>query len=491
MAVANTEQTCQQLNTSINKISTDKFSEIEFDAVRRTLLPGSNSSEQRLDYHDDIIHIKNGPFDLDVINVEVEKIIQACDTIFKDSGMPPAKPEFITNLAFKTNRETNERELIGYGYILFADRRITKILIGFDLDGEIRAEVDDDDFEVDMTMSWSDITIACNNKANEINVNLLTPLVYFKPLYINTDELKDIYRRITIDTAKHDGTYVDGMEANIVVPECYHITLSPFRIKKVDDKYDSDKLICPVFPIDVSIAKLRSQVLSFTTNPNKSHIVREKDVNYHRLYPYINNVDNHDGKTRTVVIYFDPSTQDAQKALNFIRTYFIDDKNGNTVKLYFNYRKNGINPFSSGMNEPQPGSGVIEDKEGGLSVDYNMKRDTSNPKRGGGKPFGRGRGRSSGSSSNKPTRGQQPSYQVKKDDSHGNTIIFNGKSSNNASNNNWRVKKDSVSDKKPTYQSNRNDNSSNSGWRQNVKSKKTPYIKPLAKNSDLFNTLAE
>ncbi len=428
MAAVDTEQQ-QEVNynfsllyKSINNLSSVKYDESTFNAIRHKLIPTYNSSSQCLQYHDDIVHIKNGPFDLDTINSEIIKIIQRCDTLFKKINTSPAKQQFITNLAFKTNRETNERELLGYGYILFEDRRISKLIIGFDLDGEILASVecDEPEFEVDMSMSWAAITTEFINRENDMVITLLDPLIKFDTIPIDTPELRNSYYRIILDTAKHDETYEEGMEDNIQIPSSYQILVNPFRVKSVNKDYDSDKLICPIFPKHASISKLRSHILIFATTPNKPHIVRSNNTTQHRLYPYINNLDNHDGNARTVVIYFDPSTQDAQKALNFIRTYYVDDKNEKIVKLYFNYRRKGVNPFISNMNEPLLGSGIIEDLESGSKADYKIKRDSKK------KEFKFNRGHNSFD-----RKDRNKSCQLKE-----NTTVINNRWKNNKINNN-------------------------------------------------------
>ena len=416
-----TDQNCSPLYDSINNLSSTKYGETEFNAVIKTLLPAHNNADKRLKYHDDIIHIKNGPFDLDVINIEISSIIEQCDVLFKNAGMSPAKKFFTLNLAFKTNRENNERELLGYGSILFEDRRIAKLLIGFGLDGEIRSELDNNvlDVEVDFTMSWADLTMEAIDRANKIVVTLLDPLVKFRSMSLYS-EMATTYRRILVDTAKHDNVYRTGFEDSIIIPESYDIITSAFRIKEIDITYDHDKLICPMFPKNALISKLRSNILIFSTDQNKSHIVRENNVNYHRLYPYINNVDNRDNEPLTLVIYFDPSTQDAQKAISFIRTYYAEDKSGHTSKVYFNYRKKGINPYSHGMNMPQLGSGIHEDLESGSNADYTIK---SNNKK-----------------SNTKQKGDRRNYQ---NNQQNNSTVFNGRRSrdNHTSAHDWRQKR--------------------------------------------------
>ena len=488
-----------QILLSINNLSSLKYSETEFAAVRKTLLPGYNSSDQRLKYHDDLVHIKNGPFDVDAVTPLVKQVIEQCNTLFINANMEPAKNRFILNLAFKTNRDTGQRELLGYGSILLEDRRICKLLIGFDLHGEIMADVvngndenESNDYDFG-NMTWADIWSDEQRKEQNYDIKLSEPLVKFPECDLKTQELRDAYYRITLDTAKHDNSYYPGMETDIIIPEKYQITVMPFRIKDVDSEFDCDKLICPEFPGNGSISELRQNVLPFATTPNKSHIVRvnpsgrctmrEENATQHRLYPYINNIDNKNKTTKTVVIYFDPSTQDAQKALNFIRTYFVPTSDGNTSKVYFRYRKANVNPFEYGMNEPKPGSGIISDKDDdNMKANYKLRKEkhTNNHPRGGGMP-GRmsknrgGFGRSRGTSDSYKPRG----YNVKKDLYGQSTIIFNGESRKPAD-------EQPQVDKADVYQP-PHVNNQNAGWR-GAKSKNRRSKQPTT-STNIFETL--
>lgn len=232
---------------------------------------------------------------------------------------------------------------VGFGYIRVSNSEFFHLLAGRNADGTERIEyIDDpdwvepdpagqDDLSLKPGQSWADFAEEEERYICPKIKRTLPPLLTL-PGYSLDSKQQVEYKQLIVENAKRAGTYEDGMENKISVPEVGTFETSPAFVTDVEDNQCHNVLCTRKVPAWVTEKKLKTIFANYTTDTVTKQKRRVGGQVIVDTYPFVTiNAE------RNAFITFDPKTRDAQFALLMTKKLDLQEEGGKVATLIFTH----------------------------------------------------------------------------------------------------------------------------------------------------------
>jgi hypothetical protein len=235
----------------------------------------------------------------------------------------PLETKFKINLiVLRDNRP------VGYGYIRLTNSKVYNILCGKNTDGSERyEEYEDPDWvapEESESTDWADMM---DDECPTIK-KYLEPIVKLQGYKLD-DKQKTMLKDQMIETAKHDGTYREGMTFEINDFENFEVS-SAF-VYQVEDNLCDNILCARKIPTTINETMLKNFFTPYVSDSKTKVKRRQRGQMVQDTYPFVT-INNE----RIAFVTFDPKTNDAQFALLMTKKVEMNDA-GKPVTLIFTH----------------------------------------------------------------------------------------------------------------------------------------------------------